>query len=180
LKRLLSICALLLLFVSCASAPAEPQGALAPDWDVLPAGLTEALCMRLKMDAVATGPVTVVKVTQPLATPHTVGALANISKRRRKTRAMSRDHSAIVNRAIPIALPTGTCTWTPIEVRDIPKHGDEMILELSAPLPNPFEAGEAGVFARVSLAGENASWYWVPLVAQGESWATGMAVSLVL
>jgi hypothetical protein len=168
----------LLLIVSCTSAPAPAM--LAPDWSVLPPGLTEALCTRLRMDAIATGNVTIVTTTQPLATPTTVAALANITKRRRKTRAMSGDNAAIVNRAIPVSLPTGACSWTPIQVGDMSKHSDEMIVELSAPLPNPYEAGEAGVFARVSLGGVNESWYWVPLVAQGTTWAAGMPVSLVL
>jgi hypothetical protein len=168
----------LFLVVSCTSAPAPTM--LAPDWAVIPPTLTEALCMRLRMDAIATGNVTIVKTTQPLATPHTVAALANIAKRRRKTRAMSGDNAAIVNRVIPVSLPAGTCSWTPIEVRDMPNHSDEMIVELSSPLPNPYEAGEAGVFARVSLGGVNESWYWVPLIAQGTTWAAGMPVSLVL
>jgi hypothetical protein len=153
---------------------------LAPDWSVIPPTLTEALCLRLRMDAMATGNVTIVTTTQPLATPHTVAALANIAKRRRKQRALASPNAAIVNRVIPVSLPAGTCSWTPIEVRDMARHSDEMIVELSAPLPNPYEEGEAGVFARVSLGGENASWYWVPLVAQGTTWAAGMPVSLVI
>jgi hypothetical protein len=171
--------------VSCSSAPVPDV--LAPDWNVIPPGLTEALCMRLRMDAIATGNVTIVKTTQPLATSQTVAALANIAKRRRKTRAMaSSGNAALVNRVIPVSLPTGTgsCAWTPIEVRDMSKHSDEMIVEVSSPLPNPYEAGEAGVFARVSLAGENASWYWVPLMPQvtpeGTTWAVGMPISLVI
>jgi hypothetical protein len=181
LRRLLAVA--LLMALSCTSAPVPDV--LAPDWSVIPPGLTEALCMRLRMDAIATGNVTIVKTTQPLATPHTVAALANIAKRRRKTRAMAdAGNAAIVNRVIPVSLPTGTCSWTPIEVRDMARHADEMIVELSAPLPNPYEKGEAGVFARVSLAGENASWYWLPLVPQvtpeGTTWATGMPISLVI
>jgi len=181
LRRLLAVA--LFVAVSCTSAPVP--AVMVPEWNVIPNTLTEALCMRLRMDAIATGHVTIVKTTQPLATPHTVAALANIAKRRRKTRAMADSgNAAIVNRVIPVSLPTGTCSWTPIEVRDMPKHSDEMIVELSSPLPNPYEAGEAGVFARVSLAGENASWYWVPLIPQvspeGTTWAAGMPVSLVL
>lgn len=187
MRRLLAVALAVALYmaVSCTSAPVPDV--LAPDWSVIPPGLTETLCMRLRMDAIATGNVTIVKTTQPLATPHTVAALANIAKRRRKTRAMADSgNAAIVNRVIPVSLPTGTgsCSWTPIEVRDMARHSDEMIVEVSSPLPNPYEAGEAGVFARVSLAGENASWYWVPLIPQvtpaGTTWATGLPVSLVL
>lgn len=177
MRRLLV--AVLLLSIACASPAPEPE-MLAPSWDVIPPGITEALCMRLRMDAIATGPVTIVTTTQPLATTQTVSALANITKRRRKSRAMKNTGSALVNRAIPISLQSGTCTWTPIELRDFPKHRDEMIVELSSPLPNPYEAGEAGVFARVTLGGENPSWYWLPLIPQGNIWAAGTPVSLVL
>lgn len=180
MKRRLSVLSLLLLFaISCASGP-EPGGLLAPSWEVIPPGIAEALCMRLRMDAIATGPVTIVTTTQPLASTHTVGALANISKRRRKRRELAGAKSVIVNRALPIQLPSGTCEWTPIEVREMPRHEDEMIVELSSPLPNPYENDEAGIFARVSLGGENPSFYWIPLTAQGDTWAAGMPVSLVL
>ena len=135
--------------------------------------------MRLRMDAIATGPVTIVKTTQPLATPQTVGALVNIAGRRRKA-PVAGASSAIVNRVIPISLQSGTCSWTPIEARDFARHTDVMIVELSSPVPNPYEPGAAGIFARVSLGGENPSWYWVPLIARGDTWAAGTPVSLVL
>ena len=41
----------------------------APQWEILPARISDALCQRLKMDALATGKTAIVKVTQPLVTP---------------------------------------------------------------------------------------------------------------
>jgi hypothetical protein len=165
----------LLLFTACASAP-PPAGPLAPEWDAIPAGVADALCLRLKMDAIATGPVTIVQTTQPLATPLTLGALGNITKKRGKL-----NNAPVVNRAVPIQLASGgSCTWTAIDLSAIPRHQDEMLVELSAPVPNPFAAGEAGIFARVSLAGEHSSWYWLPLVQVSGGWSPGMALPLSL
>lgn len=165
----------LLLFTACASAP-EPTGPFAPEWDVIPAGVAEALCLRLKMDAIATGAVTVVRTTQPLATPLSVGALGNLARKRGKP-----VNAPIVNRAIPITLTAGgACTWTAIDVSAMKQHQDEMLLELSAPVPNPYAAGEAGLFARVSLAGEHASWYWLPLLPRGNGWSAGLPLPLTL
>lgn len=165
----------LLLLTACASTP-PPTGPLSPDWDTIPAGIADALCLRLKMDAIATGRVTIVQTTQPLATPLTLGALGNITKKRGK-----RSDAPIVNRVVPIQLAGGgNCTWTAIDVSAIPRHQDEMIVELSAPVPNPFSAGEAGIFARVSLAGEHSTWYWLPLLPVPGGWSPGMALPLSL
>ncbi len=147
---------------------------LAPDWDMVPAGISDALCGRLRMDAVATGNVTIVRVTQPLATRESLAAVAVVTNNRKRAR-----EAPIVNRAIPIMFGHGSCAWTPIDVRDIPKHRDEMVVELSAPLPNPFKPGEAGIFARATLAGEHASWFWIPLRRATGGWQTGSISVLV-
>jgi hypothetical protein len=165
---------LLLLLTSCASAP-PPEGPLAPEWDAVPAGIADAVCMRLKMDAIATGKLAIVSTTQPLATPASIGALANIVRDPKPSR---RAASAQVNRAIPITLGGGTCSWNAVPVADIARHSDEMLLELSAPLPNPYSAGEAGLFARVTLGGDYANWYWLPLLPTSGGWSAGMALPL--
>lgn len=165
----------LLLFTACASTP-EYTGPLAPEWEMIPPGVADALCLRLKMDAIATGALTVVNTTRPLVTPVTIGALANITRKRGKP-----SDAPIANRAIPIALTgSGGCTWTAIDASAIEKHQDEMLLELSAPVANPFAAGEAGLFARVSLGGEHPSWYWLPLLPGGGGWSAGLALPLSL
>jgi hypothetical protein len=163
------------LLAACASAP-PPAGPLAPEWDAIPPGIAEALCVRMKIDAIATGKLAVVNVTQPLATPLSLGALGNLGPRRpRKDGAASQ---AMVNRAIPVGLAPGSCTWIPVNVRDMQKHADEMLMEMSAPLPNPYVAHEAGMFVRVSLGGEHANWYWLPLLPVGDGWTAGMALPL--
>jgi hypothetical protein len=164
-----------LLFTACRTAK-PPEGPLAPEWDAIPPGIAEALCVRMKMDAVATGTLSVVTTTQPLASPISLGALANLGMSRPRKDAGAA--TAQVNRAIPVTLAPGTCRWRPVALGDIRKHSDEMLLELSAPLPNPFVNHEAGMFARVSLGGENANWYWLPLLPSGSGWTAGMALPL--
>ena len=157
--------AITLLLTACASSPPGPG---TPDWDAIPPGVAEALCLRLQRDAFATGNVTIVKVTQPLATPESMAAVQHVTKRGSRGEPLP-----ILNRAIPVLLSGGNCVWNPIDVRDIPAHGDEMVVELSAPVVNPWKQKEAGMFARVSLAGQHQSWYWIPLLRQGDNWASG-------
>ena len=155
--------ALLSLFLVL-PAIAAPR-ATAPDWDVVPAGVTEALCQRLKMDAVATGNLSIVRITQPLVTAASLAVLPGPKKKKRRP---SVDRPS--NRAIPIALGRGGCHWQPIDAADISSKHDEMVVELSAPLANPHVKGEAGLFVRVSLGSEHPAWYWISLVPRDEGW----------
>lgn len=158
---------LLSLFASaCASAPPAPTQA--PQWDVLPARIVEALCVRLKMDAIATGKTAIVQVTQPLVTAQNLTALAGSTTPRGAKR---RAAAAVSNRAIPIELGRGNCAWEPIDVRDIDKNSDAMLVELSAPILHPYNSHEGGVIARVSLGNEHQSLYWISMVPRGDQWA---------
>ena len=160
-----AVIALVLLIAGCATAPAPTE---APKWDVLPARVVEALCRRLQADAIATGRTAIVKVTQPLANVRSMSALAGSTAPRGAKR---RANAAVVNRAIPIELGRGSCAWDPIDVRDIEKHSDAMLVELSAPLLHPYNTHEAGVLARVSLGDQHQSLYWISMVPQGDQWA---------
>jgi hypothetical protein len=153
---------LLLLLTGCASKPP----AIAPRWDEVPPFITNALCQRLRMDALATGSVTIVGTTQPLATADVVGALASTGKR-----SQPLDIGPLTNRAIPIRIEHSSCMWRVLTALDR-KPKDQMIVELSAPMLNPWADGEAGVLARASLGGEHASWYWIALVPgkSGDTW----------
>jgi hypothetical protein len=154
------------LLTACASVPAAPI--VAPQWDAIPARVVDALCRRLQMDAIATGRTAIVKVTQPLANTQSMSALAGSTTPRGAKR---RANAAVVNRAIPIELGRGPCTWEPIDVRDADKLTDAMLVELSAPLLHPFNTHEAGVLARVSLADQHQSLYWISMVPRGDQWA---------
>jgi len=159
-------CSLSLLFLStCATSPPPLQ---APAWEMIPAGVTDLLCSRLQMDALATDTVSVVRVTQPLVTAESVGALkATIPspKARRAPPGTARP----VNRAIPIQFGQ-RCAWKPIGAFDA-RPADVMLVELSAPIVNPVMPSEGGLFARVTLAGDHPAWYWIALVPRGDEWA---------
>ncbi|MGH9420737.1 MAG: hypothetical protein ACRD3J_12240, partial [Thermoanaerobaculia bacterium] len=73
---------------------------------------------------------------------------------------------------LPITIPQG-CSWRVIEPNTAPKYTDTMTLELSPPIANPYVRNSAGLFARLTLAGEAATWYWLPLIPRGESWVAG-------
>jgi len=161
-----AVIAFAFLFVGCASTAPAPT--VAPQWDVLPARVVEALCRRLQSDALATGRTSIVKVTQPLANVRSMSALAGSTAPRGAKR---RANAAVVNRAIPIELGRGSCAWDPIDVRDIEKHSDAMLVELSAPLLHPYNTHEAGVLARVSLGDQHQSLYWISMVPHGDQWA---------
>lgn len=134
---------------------------------MIPAGVTDLLCSRLQMDALATDTVAVVRVTQPLVTTESIAALkSSISSP--KARKAPAGTAQPVNRAIPIQFGQ-RCAWKPLGAFDA-RPADEMLVELSAPIVNPVIPSEAGLFARVSLAGDHPAWYWVALVPHGNEW----------
>jgi hypothetical protein len=154
------------LFVTaCATTP--PVLSEAPAWEMIPAGVTDLLCSRLQMDALATDTVAVVRVTQPLVTNESVGAL-KASVASPTSRKAPKGMAQPVNRAIPIQFGQ-RCAWKPLGAFDA-RPADEMLVELSAPIVNPVIPSEAGLFARVTLAGEHPAWYWIALVPHGDDW----------
>jgi hypothetical protein len=153
----------LLLLFAVLPIGAAPRPA-APDWEMVPSGVVDALCQRLKMDAIATGRLAIVRLTQPLITPQAIATLAGPKKVRKAPAA------PFVNRAVPIDFTGSDCHWRPIEPEELGQQPDEMVVELSAPLANPYSKGEAGLFVRVTLGGEHPAWYWISLVPRGDGW----------
>ena len=164
-----------LLFVSCASTPPL----VAPEWTSVPVGVTDSLCVRLKAEGIAAGaPVAIVRTTQPIATMRSVAALAGPSPRRIK----STDAAAAMQssqKAIPITLGA-SCSWIAVDAPSIQQHSHQMLVEMSAPMANPFRPGTAGVFVRMSLGGEHASWYWMSLVPTPAGWSVGFIQALAM
>lgn len=154
-----------LLFTACASTP--PPAITAPQWEMIPPGVTDLLCARLQMDALATGTVSAIRITQPLINAESIAALVRSVQ---STKAVRHPVTPqLINRAIPIAFGP-RCAWRAIDVFD-PRPSDEMVLELSAPIVNPVIPSEAGMFARVTLGGEHPAWYWIALVPKDNQWA---------
>lgn len=166
MKRLLVI----LLLTACATTPSSQPAA--PEWDVVPAGLVEAFCSRLRMDAIATGGgLAIVRTTQPIASAQAYSGLGRSVGNKARTAPQP-------GRTMPIDLGAGSCGWTPIDSMNAQRDRDVMVVELSSPVPNPFVPGAAGIFARVSLGGEHASWYWIGLVPRGGGWTVGSITTI--
>ena len=154
------------LFVAgCASGP--PPLLEPPAWGMIPAGVTDLLCSRLQMDALATDTVTVLRVTQPLVTSESIATLKS-SIASPNARKPPKEMAQPVNRALPIQFGQ-RCAWKPLGAFDA-RPADEMLVELSAPIVNPVIPSEAGLFVRVTLAGEHPAWYWIALIPHGSEW----------
>ena len=131
------------------------------------------------MDAIATGsPLALVSTTRPIANPQSINALAQLSRGRVKTNRVP-ESTEELNRSIPIVSEGGTCPWQAFAASQLDAHRDEMVVELSAPAINPFEPKTGGMFARVSVGGQGASWYWITLVPRGGRWVVGPIFVLV-
>lgn len=171
MRRLLA--ALILFLAACSSSQPEPPSI--PDWNAIPPGVSAALCARLQLDGIGTTgtDVDIVKVTQPLASPQ---ALASLGKPRRHAPL------TIVHRALPVAAGTsnaGGCSWKLVDALDPERQFDTMVVELSAPVPNPTKPG-AGIIARVSLGGTHPAFYWIDLIPRGDTWSVGRIFPLPL
>lgn len=158
----------------CASAP--PAALVSPEWDAVPAGVIDVVCTRLRDDAITA--VSVVKTSQRIATPQALAVLG-VSYGKRTTNDRMTEALASGQRELPVQTTSSVCAVTPIDRMDGRLHADAMILELSSPLANPFARNEAGLFARVSLGGQHASWYWIPLGKTGGIWMAGQALPLM-
>jgi hypothetical protein len=160
---------LALLALSCASkplpVPEEP-------WTSVPAQALDALC-EFAVHGEGIGrqsPVGVMAESQPLVTDASVRALAQAYVAQKVVQRL--DPPAV----IPVTVPSSGCKWRAIEPAG-PPAPDQYLLELSAPIPNPFARNQSGVFARLSLGGQAAYWYWVPLMRRGRV-TTGRVVML--
>ncbi len=172
MRRFLLFCLLpsaLCLLLSCASTPPP---LVAPEWNAIPAGVIDTFCLRLRAEGLAEGPVTIVNTTQRIATMRHLTALAGPRPSKvDPQRAAEALHGA--QRTIPVMLTQSECRWVAVDAANAYRRHDQMIMELSAPMANPFEPGTAGIFVRVSVAGEHGSWYWISLIPRGGDWVVG-------
>jgi hypothetical protein len=159
----------LILLIACASSPPPPPP---PALTEVPPSVLAALCTRLRDEGLSS--MDVVTTTQPLITPETFVALADAHFYARNFDPVATAQKA-ADAAVPmpVVVSTGSCRWRAIEA-NARRSPDTMTLELSSPLANPFVRNGVGLFARVSLAQESVTWYWVPLVPQGKPMLLGM------
>jgi hypothetical protein len=164
-----------LLLLACASAPKAPPPPHLPQWDALPAAVLDAFCSNFREEGISIATtLNVVKTTQPsLITPLTMQALSDSVFYHGPLDSSHAAANAIATAAeIPIVIPQ-TCAWRGIAPNTASRYTDTMTLELSPPIVNPFARNTAGLFARLALAGEAPTWYWLPLIPRGETWTAG-------
>jgi len=165
----------LLAVVGCASAPPPPPPVLTE----MPRSVLEALCVRVRDEGYSADTVMyVVTATQPLITPQSMIALADASYYGRPFDPSAAAEAANRESApLPVTVPPGSCAWRGIG-EHVHRSSDTLTLDLSSPMRNPFERNSFGLFARVSLAREAATWYWVPLGERDGKWAAGKPMLL--
>jgi hypothetical protein len=128
-------------------------------------------------------PIAIVRTTQPIVSGQSIDALAHGYGASFGGPAQA---AALINQKLkemPVLLPTGgtsSCTFRPIEASEARRVTDVMLLQLSSPFVNPFARGESGLFARLSLGGHDASWYWVPVAERKGQWLVGSIIPLDL
>ena len=166
-----------LMMAGCASVPRKPT--TPPDWTEIPPSIAEALCAKLRSEAISSeATIGMVKTTQPLVTPSSIHSLGTIYPAKGSS-AVVADAVTAGQRRLPVNLTGSSCRWRAIETADT-RSRDEMLLQLSAPFVNPFAPSEAGLFARLTLAGHDAQWYWVPLAQRKGVWAIGYVLPMDL
>jgi hypothetical protein len=119
------------------------------------------------------GELRALKMTQPLITPQSVQALAQ---------AMFYGGRSAPQIAAAASVPvetSGSCVTHPVDTIT-PRDSDVMIVAFSSPFENPFARGQLGVFARVSLGDEAATWYWVPIGHHNGAWGAANPIMLAV
>jgi len=163
-----------LVFIGCASSSTPPPPRV-PQWSAMPSAILDSLCSSLRDEGISNATtINVVKTAQPsLITPMTMQSLSDEFFSHGALDS-SRAAAAAASTAaeIPITIPA-TCAWRGIAPNTATRYIDTMTLELSPPIINPFARNTAGMFARIALAGEAPTWYWLPLVPRGETWTAG-------
>ena len=167
---------IVLLLAACATAPPPPP---APKWTEVPRGVLDAFCAKLHDEGIsAETRLEVVATTQPLITAQSMSGLAEMMDY-----ARAFDAHAVADEAnrdaepLAVMVPTGSCAWRAVE-ETARRTPDTMTVELSSPFKNPFARKTKGLFVRISLAGDSATWYWLPLGERDGRWVVGRPVLL--
>jgi len=176
--RSIPILLLVLLTTSCASRPDVVTEA--PRWTEVPGTAIESFCSRRHDEGISSEiSINVVRTTQPLVTAAALRGLAVAASSTGKIDT-SKVAAAVAagNSTLPVVVPTSSCTWRGIDASARIRAYDTMTLELSAPLINPFARSSAGLLARMSLAGQGTTWYWLPVAQRGAQGVIGSPVPL--
>jgi hypothetical protein len=170
-----SATALLLLLAACASAPKAPPPPRLPQWNAVPAAVLDSFCSSFRDEGISMSTtINVVKTTQSsLITPSSMQSLSDSFFYHGLIDPSHAASTANTGAAeIPIGIPPG-CSWRGIAPNTASRYTDTLTLELSPPIVNPYTRNAAGLFARMALADESPTWYWLPLNPKGETWMAG-------
>ena len=168
--------ALLLLLAACATTPPPPP---APKWTEVPRGVLDAFCAKLHDEGIsAETRMEVVATTQPLITPQSMSGLAEMMMYLRAFDAYKvADEANRDAEPLAVVVPTGSCAWRAVDEK-ARRSPDNLTVELSSPFKNPFARKATGLFVRISLARDSATWYWLPLGERDGRWVVGRPVLL--
>jgi hypothetical protein len=167
--------AIILLLTACATAPPAPPPPRLPQWSAIPAAVLESFCANFHDEGISNSiTINVVKTAEPeLITPSALQALSDSSFYHGPLNpATAATDAAKGITALPIIIPPG-CAWRGIAPKTASKYTDTMTLEISPPIVNPYVRNTAGLFARMALADESPTWYWLPLAPRGDVWMAG-------
>lgn len=137
---------------------------------MVPRAAVDMMCTRMHAEGV-TGELRAVRMSQPLITPPAIEALAS---------AMFYSGRATPQITAAPSVPvetSGSCVTRAIDTIS-GRDADVMVAQFSSPFENPFARGQLGVFARLSLGNEAATWYWIPIGQRNGVW--GAATPLML
>jgi hypothetical protein len=158
---------LLLVLFGCAHNPPPPPPTPPP---MVPRAAVDAMCSRMHSEGINTE-LRAVRTSQPLVTPQAMAALASAMFYSGRGKA-----EMSVAPTVPVQT-SGSCVSRAIDAVSA-RDADVMVVEFSSPFANPFARNQLGVFARVSLANEAATWYWIPIAGRGDTWAAASPLML--
>ena len=145
--------------------------------------ISETVCMRARGEGVASeAPIAIVRTTERIVNGQSIDALAHGYGVSFGGPAQAADFINQKLKEMPVLLPRSgsSCAFRPIDAADQRRVTDVMLLQLSSPFVNPFAKGESGLFARLSVGGHDATWYWVPVALRKGEWLVGTVLPLDL
>ena len=162
------------LLAACASSPPSIQP---PAWTQVPGPVLDSLCSALQNEGLSPENLLIVKTTQPLITAGSLRSVGHVYGKDAEVGSLAQMMGAATP-PMPLALAGAGCKWQPIDKLDPTRNRDQMVVEFSSPIANPFMRGEAGLMARMSVGGHDSQWYWIPLGQRKGQWAIGVVLPM--
>lgn len=170
-----------LVLAGCATSSAQKEPPQLPEWDRVPRMVLDEFCSEAQAEGLAHGTTLhVVAVTQPILNAAAFRALGE--------RSMVGVHggTGVIQQlnarlaTIPIDVPQDRCPFRAVPSLDRTRDADMMVVQMTSPMRNPFTPRETGMLLRMSLGGETAQWFWLPLGRRGDQWMLGRLEPLAI